>query len=232
MHLLLSAVDRQFVSFGGKDKWKDPFEKCGTLFYGLVTNHPFHDANKRTAFLSVLYLLHKMHRCPSVSEKEFEDFTVEIADKKLDKYARYRDMVKKGEEDPEVKFIGKYLRDKTRQIDNTNYAITYRQLRTILNRYGFDFDNPYRKYIDVVKHGTRKRLFGLLGSEPTFTRVCQIGFPRWSAEVSRAALKTVREATQLSARDGVDSAAFFKGLDPMQSLITSYNEPLMRLANR
>ena len=32
--------------------------------------------------------------------------------------------------------------------------------------------------------------------------------------------------------DGVDSATFFKGLDSMQTLITTYHQPLLRLAQR
>ena len=47
LDLLHSAIYRQFVSFGGKDKWAEPLEKCATLLFGLVKDHPFHDANKR-----------------------------------------------------------------------------------------------------------------------------------------------------------------------------------------
>jgi hypothetical protein len=54
--LLYSAVNRQYVAFDGHVKWKDQFEICATLFYGLIKNHPFYDANKRTAFLSALYI--------------------------------------------------------------------------------------------------------------------------------------------------------------------------------
>ncbi len=230
--LLLSAVDRQFVSYGGRDKWTSKFDICATLFFGLIKNHPFHDANKRTAFLSVLYLLYKFKRCPSVPESEFEDFTVEVADNLLVRYARFRELVKDKEEDPEVKFISKYLKDNTRDVDSKSHSITYRELKKILNRYGYDFSSPKGNYIDVIRVGTRKKFFGLFGSEPSETRVCQIGFPRWTDEVGRAALKEVRESTNLSARDGVDSAAFYKGLDPMQSLIATYNRPLMNLASR
>lgn len=230
--LLMSAIDRQHVAYAGRKKWTDGFDICATLFFGLIKNHPFHDANKRTAFLSVLYLLYKFQRCPSMPEKEFEDFAVEIADDALGKYARYNDLVKAEEPDPEIRYISKYLRDNTRQVDTTHYAITYRELKTILNRYGCDLTNPRGNYIDVVRTETHSKLFGLLGTERHEVRLCQIGFPRWGAEVGRAALKTVRESAKLSARDGVDSAAFFKGQDPMQSLIATYNESLISLAGR
>lgn len=48
--LLQSAIFRQVVEFDGKLKWSSPFEICATLLYGLIMDHPFHDANKRTAF--------------------------------------------------------------------------------------------------------------------------------------------------------------------------------------
>ena len=51
--LLQSAVYRQYASFDGKAKWTDRYDICATLFYGLIMDHPFYDANKRTAFLSV-----------------------------------------------------------------------------------------------------------------------------------------------------------------------------------
>jgi death-on-curing family protein len=92
--LLHSAVNRQYVSFGNKSKWTDGFDICATLFYGLIKNHAFHDANKRTAFLSALFQLDKFGWCPSINEKAFEDFTVEVADNALDKYARYNELKK------------------------------------------------------------------------------------------------------------------------------------------
>jgi hypothetical protein len=43
--------------------------------------------------------------CPAVSEKQFEDFTVEIAEDKLEKYSRFRESLAQREQDCEVKFI-------------------------------------------------------------------------------------------------------------------------------
>lgn len=232
LNMLRSAVSRQWVSFDQKTKWENRFDICATLFFGLIKNHPFHDANKRTAFLSVLFLLHNYGWCPSISEKEFEDFTVEIADDQLGKYARYQKLKAKKESDPEVKFISWYLRSHTRKIDRDYYAITYRELQTILNRFGYGLSAPYHNHIDVIKKENQSQLFGILGQKTVDVRIGQIGFPRWSAQVGKGAIKSVREMTGLTDRKGVDSAAFFQGLDPMQSLIATYHEPLMSLANR
>jgi len=231
LNLLRSAVNRQFVSLGGSPKWTDRFDICATLFFGLIKNHAFHDANKRTAFLSALYFLHRHGWCPSASERKFEDLAVEIADNHLDCYARYKD-AKQRSSDPEIKFISWYLRNHTRRIDTQHYAISYRELQRILHRYGYGLANPRGNYIDVVRHGKR-RLLGFLGEEKTVeVRLGQIGFPRWTAQVNKGAIKTVREITGLTHDRGVDSAAFFQGLDPIQQLITTYHESLMSLAGR
>ncbi len=232
LNLLMSAVSRQVVQFGGKAKWSDRFDICATVFFGLIKNHPFHDANKRTAFLSVLYLLHLHGWCPSVSEKEFEDFTVEIADNQLDKYARYQKLKKDGHPDPEVAFISWYLRSHTRRIDTSHYGVTYRELQAILSRFGFALANPRHNYIDVVKTVKQRQLFGFGKEKTVEVRLGRIGFPRWGAQVGKGAIKTVRDVTGLTHDRGVDSAAFFQGLDPIQSLIATYNEPLMSLAHR
>jgi death-on-curing protein len=230
--LLQSAIYRQATQFGGVAKWDSLFDIVATLFFGLIKNHPFYDANKRTAFLSALFQLYRHGYCPSVPEKEFEDFTVEIADGKLSNYARFNEMKKKGEADPEVHFIARYLRAKTRQIDTKDYSITFRDLQRIMNGFGYFLENPSGNRIDVVRYEER-RSYVLFGSKRAHAvRLGKIGFPGWSTQVPKATLKDIRLLTGLTAERGYDSASFFRGLDPMQSLIVSYNEPLQRLAHR
>ncbi len=233
IRLLQSAIHRQAVAFGGSKKWDDRFDLCATLLFGLVKNHPFYDGNKRTAFLTALYHLHRFGRCPSVSEDEFENLTVDIADNALGKFKRYQELVKSRVPDPEVRFISRFLRKNTRIIDKNHYTVTYRELEPILKRYGFSLSNPHGNHIDITKTEKRRPILGLFGREHDVTvKLGQIGFPRWTAQVGKGALKTVREVTGLTADKGVDSASFFYGLDPMQTLITTYHEPLMRLAER
>lgn len=231
--LLQSAVYRQVASFRGRLKWQNLFDVCATLFFGLIKDHPFHDANKRTAFLSLLYQLYDADWCPTVSERQLEDFTVEVSDGRLSRYPRYQSLVKDGDPDPEIKFISWYLRKNTRKIDKRFYAITFNQLQKILNGFGFALANPHGNYIDIVRVETKKAFLGVFGSEREVqTKLGQIGFPRWTEEVGKSALKTAREVTKLTHKDGVDSASFYQGVDTLQSLITSYHEPLMRLAVR
>jgi death-on-curing protein len=54
-HLLESAVSRPFQTVFGLDAYPTILEKSIALFHSLVSNHPFHDGNKRTA-VSALYI--------------------------------------------------------------------------------------------------------------------------------------------------------------------------------
>jgi death-on-curing protein len=52
-----SALHAPFASFAGQDFYPDPVQKAGVLCSRLVRNHPLPDANKRTAYLSMLMFL-------------------------------------------------------------------------------------------------------------------------------------------------------------------------------
>jgi death-on-curing protein len=83
INLLHSALSRQFVQFGGKVKWANRLDVCASLMFGLIKNHPFHDANKMTAFLISIFHLQKIGRTPTISHEAYENFTVAIADNHL-----------------------------------------------------------------------------------------------------------------------------------------------------
>ncbi|MEM6405289.1 MAG: type II toxin-antitoxin system death-on-curing family toxin [Pseudomonadota bacterium] len=57
--MLESAIARQNVGFGGKLKYDDPISNAATLCYGICSNHPLHNGNKRTALVSMLCHLDK-----------------------------------------------------------------------------------------------------------------------------------------------------------------------------
>ena len=203
-----------------------------TLFYGLVKDHPFFDANKRTAFLCLLYHMQRFRLVPTVLQSELEDFTVLVADNGLNRYRRYQELAEKSN-DPEVSFISYYLKSNTRTVDKKNYTVTYRQLKRILNKFGFDLDNPYHNYIDVVRIEERRKVFGILGKkEKIGKKVAQIGFPGWTSQVRQSAMNTVRNKTQLTPEHGVDSTTFYNEEEPIDCLIAEYSEPLARLASR
>lgn len=230
--LLHSAIYRQFVSFGGKDKWLTPLEKCATLLFGLVKDHPFHDANKRTAFLVTLLQLERLGRVPRIKQREFEDFVVEVADNQLQKYARFRE-AQDEENDPEIRFIADFLKRNTRDIDKRSYTVTFHELNQIIKKHNFELVSPSGNFINLVQVEFRPKFLAILGPKVRReTRLAQIGFPGWKKQVGKGAMKTVRDATRLTHEKGYDSKTFFHGADPLHVLIDTYAEPLRRLADR
>jgi death-on-curing family protein len=230
LHLLQSAVSRQSVCLGSTLKWNTLFEVAATLFFGLIMNHPFVDANKRTALLTVLYQLLGSGRVPEIAQKDLEVLTVRIADHRLHEYNDYDRFV--GDDDADVRFIAFFLKRATRDHDTRYYVITYRQLDAILSRFGARFANPHGNRIDVIQTVEEYRGILSFGKKRVEKRVTQIGFHDWGAEVARSDIKHVREALGLTPANNVDSPVFYQGVDPMESLIREYNAPLQRLARK
>jgi death-on-curing protein len=226
LNLLHSALSRQFVQFGGRPKWNDRIQVCASLMYGLIKNHPFHDANKRTAFLTSLLHLQKIGRTPTISQQEFEDFTVNVADDNLASYPNYS-MTDEPHDDRDIRFMANFLKKSSRPIDLSTKQITYNDLNKVISRRGLYLDNPKDNRIDLM------RRVGVDGNSLTVSkRIARIGFHGWSREISRRDIEIVREASRLDARHGYDSQAFFNGLDDPLTLIKKYKEPLERLAFR
>ncbi len=229
IHLMLSAIGRQTAGYGGVLKWNDDLEVCATLFFGLVKNHPFVDGNKRTGFLISIYQLLKIGRTPDAPQKEFESLAVKTAASQLSEYPGFSKFKKKP--DPEVRFIADFFRRKTRKIDKSLYTITYRQLETILNKYGYYFDNPYKNHIDIVTHKKVRSMFGLKKVDKKI-KILQIGYPGHTRQVNYKALSCVIKETGLTPENGIDSQVLFKGADPLDALIDTYKGPLKRLRDK
>lgn len=233
--LLMSALSRQFVGFNGEAKWSTAPEKAATLLYGLIQNHPFHDANKRTAYLSTVYYLYQNGLIITVSEKALEDMTVNVANNKLSKFPRYRDLKKK-DTDPEVRFLSHWIRQNTRKIDRQQYIITYRELGKILKRYDAWLENPNNNQINVMRWEWVTQRSGTFFRKERKTkeirRACVLGFPGWTKQVGKGRIRHVREALGLMPENGIDSQSFFKDVDDMKIMIELYEGALKRLAYR
>jgi prophage maintenance system killer protein len=227
INLLHSALGRQFVQFGGQPKWTNRIDICATLMFGLTKNHAFHDANKRTAFLTSILHLQKIGRTPTAPQIEFEDFTVAISDNKLDSYPWYN-RIDVPSPDREIMTIAQFLKKKTRNIDLSSKLITYNELNTILKSRGLGLANPKGNRIDLMRYIDSDGVTSLAAPK----RIAHIGFSAWTRQVSKTDVNIVREASKLDARHGFDAQAFFNGLEDPLTLIKKYKEPLERLAFR
>ncbi len=225
--LLHSALGRQFTQYNGKPKWTNKIDVCATLMFGLIKNHPFHDANKRTSFLVSMLHLQKIRRTPNVEAEEFEDFTVAIANNDLNCYSTYRKYANHLGDDSSIKVISDFLKSHTREIDLQNKIITYNELQSILSNFGYTLSNPKGNRIDMLKVEDKNRI---QLEKPR--RVAHVGFHGWTKEVSRKDIHIVRSAAKLDIQNGYDSQSFFFGHEDPLTLINKYKEPLRRLAYR
>lgn len=230
-NLLASALSRQVVGFGGKQKWTDPMDIAATLFYGIAKDHAFHDGNKRIALLMLLKSLLKANRVVDCPPKEFEQLTVAVAANSLLKdYGKIYNQFLKGN-DPEVMFVSNFIRRKTRKLETQYRAITFRELKSVLQDHNCDIDDPYHNSISVFQD---KEVSAWLGFRKRTERVKvgTIGFPSWTKQVSEKDISQVRKITGLTKENGIDSIVFYGGGEPVYKLIEQFEKPLIRLKDK
>jgi death-on-curing protein len=88
--LLESAVLRPQSSAFGEDAYPTAIEKAVALFESLGQNHPFQNANKRTAFMALVIFLQLNKHDFLMNQKAAEDFTVDMVNHRYD----FRDLVR------------------------------------------------------------------------------------------------------------------------------------------
>lgn len=230
-NLLASALSRQVVGFRGKLKWTDPMDIAATLYYGIAKDHAFHDGNKRIALLMLLKALLKANRVVNCQPKDFEQLTVAVAaNELLEKYGKtYKPFLKRN--DPEVTFISDFVRRKTRKLETQYRAITFRELRSVLQKHECDIDEPYHNSISVFQN---KEISTWLGFRKKIERVKigTIGFPSWTKQVSEKDINHVRKITGLTKDNGIDATVFYGGGEPVYKLIEQFEKPLIRLKDK
>jgi death on curing protein len=83
LNLLDSAVQRPQSSFMGEDLYPTVFDKAAALMHSILLNHPFVDANKRTATVSAAYFLHLNGYAVEAKQKELMNFALKVESKEL-----------------------------------------------------------------------------------------------------------------------------------------------------
>jgi death on curing protein len=157
-----------------------------------------------------------------VSQDDLYDVMLRIASHTL------TDSKKSSDSDTEVATLARYVRNQTRKIESGDRAITYRQLRSILGKYGFEFENHNDNHIDVVRY-VESSIFGFRKTRKR-VRIKRIPYPMDGAQVGRAMLKDLREHCELSIGHGIDSQSFYSSSRPADYFIARYSKTLRRLA--
>ena len=82
--LLESAIEAPYQIINGVELFPSKIEKAARLGYGLISNHPFIDGNKRIGAYIMLSFLEVNGIYFEFSDKEIEDIALGVASGKLD----------------------------------------------------------------------------------------------------------------------------------------------------
>ena len=70
---LESAINRPYQTFDQRELYPDPIHKAAAIFKSLISNHPFIDGNKRTAYVLMrLVLLENGLSLQAVENEKYE----------------------------------------------------------------------------------------------------------------------------------------------------------------
>lgn len=76
---LESAIYRPYQTFDGQELYPDPIDKAAAIFESIISNHPFIDGNKRTAYVLMRLILLENDLDIHASENEKYDFVIQSA---------------------------------------------------------------------------------------------------------------------------------------------------------
>ena len=77
--LLESALYNAFATFDGEELYKTIEEKCSNICFGIISNHPFIDGNKRMGVYLMLILLEYNGINLSFTQNELVDLGLGVA---------------------------------------------------------------------------------------------------------------------------------------------------------
>jgi death-on-curing protein len=84
-HLLESALNAPFQTFGGKDLYPTLEKKAAQLAFSLIKNHPFQDGNKRIGIVAMVTFLKRNGLSVSCTDEELISLGLGLADDTFDK---------------------------------------------------------------------------------------------------------------------------------------------------
>ena len=81
--LLESSLNRPFQTFDGNELYPTPIEKAAAIFESIITNHPFIDGNKRTAYVLMRLMLKNNNLDIDLGQNDKYDFVIKAASGQL-----------------------------------------------------------------------------------------------------------------------------------------------------
>ncbi|MBX2914916.1 MAG: type II toxin-antitoxin system death-on-curing family toxin [Cyclobacteriaceae bacterium] len=81
--LLESSINRPFQTFDGQELYPNPVDKAAAIFESIITNHPFIDGNKRTAYVLMRLMLKNHNIEINLGQDDKYDFVIKAASGQL-----------------------------------------------------------------------------------------------------------------------------------------------------
>jgi len=134
--------------------------------------------------------------------------------------------------DREVAAIRDWIDRRADRIVRGERAITFRELRRILETFGYSLQNPKGNSIDIVKFEEKTRGLFTKRKVREAKHIGSVSYPSDGIVVSIKDIKNVRGICRLTADEGVDSDAFYDDLAVVDSFVNKYRTILRRLARR
>lgn len=220
--LLEMAATRPKTSLGDALKYPTLEMASGALLHSLILNHPFHNGNKRTALVSMLCFLDRNNVVLTCSEGELFQFVLKVAQRRLVPARAER------KADREVIAIAEWIRTNSRPIDKSDRPLKWRELKSILRRYGCTYQERSGNRLNISRRMTVRG--GLLHRAKVEELKYQATYPDDGREVPRGELHRVRRSLWLDEEHGVDSSAFYGEESNIDDFIAEYRKVLRRLA--
>lgn len=234
MDLLASAVARQESGFGDDLKYHEPALNAATLLYGICNDHPFHNGNKRTALVATLAHLDRNRLVlSSVKQRDLFRLMIAVADHAIVtrpiKIGRETELVpRRGTPDEEVTAIADWLRPRVNPVTRGEEQVTYRELRQILNNFGFSLGPSKNNKVSIVATETH----GLFRRREREKTLMTIDWPSDGRTVAINQIKHLRRTLKLCEEDGVTREAFYSRGVRIDTFINDYRLVLRKLASR
>lgn len=202
IEMLESACARPFATVGGTDAYPGEFDKAAALFHGIISNHSFHNGNKRAALLSALYFLGEnnywVDRCDDAEMFEFTRQVAahEICDDRKDEIAE----------------IKKWFESNSRRVIKGDRRLSFNGLRDVLARFGFEL-REVGAMAEITRDGQ------------SIQKILKKG-KQGMEEYDSVYISDLRKRLGLTVENGIDSARFY-GLKGITEDLNEY----MRLRN-
>jgi death-on-curing protein len=236
---LESAVFRQHTGSGTWYKYDTVFKNCATLVFAIIKNHPFHNGNKRVAFLAMIkhlfengYVLspstkheHIYRLLVSLADNSLPSYLSEI-DKKL--YNRYRTKDKWSDE-MVIDIFSHWIR-KNSEFKNVTIKtkIRIQQIRSMLEGKGI-FMELNGTWLTLYQLKERKFL-GLFKEKAERVNVRTYGIGNSISEVGIKVINQIRKDYSLTQQDGFDNNAFYDDETFIDEEMVTYKRIIYKLS--